>query len=99
MPDYEALARFLIEPLISDPHSLIVDCEITCQGKRIWLRIQFKDTDKGRVFGRGGRTLQAIRQVLHVSALLAEHNLSIDLYDQSFDPNPPEPKFLRSKRS
>jgi predicted RNA-binding protein YlqC (UPF0109 family) len=80
-PDYVGLALLLLEPLLEDPSQLLIDREVTCQGKRVWLRVQFSAKDKGRVLGRGGRTLQAIRQVLDAAASLAGQQLYLDVYD------------------
>lgn len=80
-PDYVGLALLLLEPLLEDPSQLLLDRETTCQGKRVWLRVQFSAKDKGRVLGRGGRTLQAIKQVLEAAASLAEERLHLDVYD------------------
>ncbi len=85
MPDYDKLVRLFIEPLVDSPEAMAVDAEITCGGQRVWLRISFDAKDKGRVYGRGGRTIQAIRQVLGATAQLAGQRLYVDIYD-------PQPK-------
>ncbi len=81
MPDYATLTRLLIEPLVEDPASLHIDLEATCGGERIWMRVSFDNKDKGRVFGRGGRTLTAIRQVLISSALMVGQRLNVEVYN------------------
>lgn len=82
-PDYIALVRFLLQPLLETPDSLRVDCESVNQDKCIWLRLAFEGGDKGRVLGRGGRNLQAIRTVLATAASLAGKSIHLDLYDPS----------------
>lgn len=79
MPDYPGLIRQLMEPLIEDPGALHVDMETTCNHSRIWLRVSLEGQDLGRVFGRGGRTLQAIRQVLGTAAQMAEQSLYLEV--------------------
>jgi hypothetical protein len=81
MPDYQALARLFLEPLMDNAGSLVIDSEVTRGGHKVWLRVAFDARDKGRVFGRGGRTLQAIRQVLEATAQMAGQTLSLDVYD------------------
>ncbi len=81
MADYTLLVRLFMEPLLGDPRSLQIDCELTCGGKRIWLRVAFDNEDRGRVYGRGGRTIQAIKQVLGMAAQLAGQRLHLDVYD------------------
>ncbi len=82
MPDYETLAHLLIEPLLSRG-PLQTDVETTCGGRKVWLRLAFDPKDRGRVLGRGGRTLQAIRQVMTAAAQLAGQSLYIDIYGES----------------
>lgn len=79
-PDYAGLVRFLVQPLLDSPASLKVDCEVIPAKARVWIRLAFEDSDKGRVFGRGGRTIQAIRTVLEAVAQAAGHVVYLDIY-------------------
>lgn len=84
MPDYIALTKFLVEPLLDHPDALRVDCETNVKGDRIWVRLAFAPEDKGRAFGRGGRTIQAIRALVSAAAQTNGQELRFDV----FDPNP-----------
>ena len=77
--DYAKLVRFLVQPFLESPDSLSVDCEIPNTG-RVWIRVAFEGEDKGRVFGRGGRNIQAIRTVITAAAALAGHSVYLDIY-------------------
>lgn len=79
-PDYVGLVRFLLQPFLDSPESLSVDCELTQTQKRIWIRIAFDSTDKGKVFGRGGRNIQAIRTVIAAAAQAAGQSVYLDIY-------------------
>ncbi len=83
MPDYVGLTRLLLEPLLDEGGSLSIDCETTRGGQRILLRVSFDGANKGRIFGRGGRTIHAVRQVLKASAKLADQNVQLDVGDRS----------------
>ncbi len=80
-PNYAELIRFLIQPLLESPTDLSVDCEQANERKRVWLRMAFEETDKGRVYGRGGRNFQAIRAVLETAAATVGQTLYLDIYD------------------
>lgn len=82
-PNYPGLVRLLIQPLLESPESLSVDCEQLNQNRRIWIRIAFEGEDKGRVFGRGGRNIQAMRTVLASAATLADQSVYVDIYESS----------------
>lgn len=78
--DYAKLVRFLIEPFLESADSLSVDCEVSQSTARVWIRIAFEGEDKGRVFGRGGRNIQAIRTVIAAAAALSGYSVHLDIY-------------------
>ncbi|WP_066383688.1 MULTISPECIES: KH domain-containing protein [unclassified Anabaena] len=79
-PNYVGLVKFLMQPFLEFPQSLSVDCEISQTLNRVWVRIAFDNTDKGKVFGRGGRNIQAIRTVMTAAAELAGQSVYLDIY-------------------
>lgn len=79
-PDFPGLVKFLLEPFLESPNSLKVDCEISSTRPRVWIRLAFEGEDKGRVFGRGGRNIQAIRAVIEAAATLAGQSVYLDIY-------------------
>ncbi len=79
-PDYAGLVQMLVEPLLESPNALKVDCELANQNQRVWLRVAFEGEEKGRVFGRGGRNIQAIRTILNSAAKIAGQSVYLDIY-------------------
>jgi predicted RNA-binding protein YlqC (UPF0109 family) len=79
-PDYEALIRFLVQPLLESTDVLRLDCEVSQTRPKIWVRVAFEGTDKGRVFGRGGRNIQAIRTVLSAIAGMSDYSIHLDVF-------------------
>jgi uncharacterized protein len=79
-PNYVGLVTFLMQPFLESPDSLSVDCEISHTLNRAWIRIAFDSTDKGKVFGRGGRNIQAIRTVIAAAAQIAGQSVYLDIY-------------------
>lgn len=82
-PNYEELVRFLVQPFLESPESLSVDCEISQSLQKAWVRIAFDSADKGKVFGRGGRNIQAIRTVITAAAEVAGQSVYLDIYGSS----------------
>jgi uncharacterized protein len=80
-PDYVGLVRFLVEPFLETPQRLSVDCEKSHANERVWIRLAFEGTDKGRVFGRGGRNIQAIRTVIQAVAQASGQFAHLDIYE------------------
>ena len=79
-PDYVELIRFLIQPFLESPESLKVDCERSASRPKVWIRLAFDGSDKGRVFGRGGRNIQAIRTVIEAAAQLAGQVAHLEIF-------------------
>ncbi|MGK7933847.1 MAG: KH domain-containing protein [Microcystaceae cyanobacterium] len=86
-PQYHKLAQFLIEPLLDNPSEMKIDCEPVNEKRKIWIRVAFDDTDKGRVYGRGGRNLQAIRMVLENAAAMAGQSIYLDIFNAQGEMN------------
>ncbi len=90
--DYEALARFLMDPFLDKPEVLKFHSENLAGGKKLWLRAAFDEAeDKGHVFGRGGRNIQAVRTVIAATAKLSDMTVNLSVFGE------PEPE--RSDRS
>lgn len=81
-PDYPGLVRFLIEPFLESPDTIFFDCESIKTTKRIWIRLAFPEEDKGKIYGRGGRNIQAIRHLLQTTADMAGDTLYFEIYDE-----------------
>ena len=109
-PDYAELLRFLMQPFLDTPTALRVDCEKCADGTRIWVRMAFEGADKGRIFGRGGRNVQAVRDVLNGVAKAAGQTATLEIYgghqgdepsEQASRPRParslPKPRSTRSE--
>lgn len=69
-----------MEPFLESPDSLKVDCELSPRKARVLIRVAFEGEDKGRVFGRGGRNIQAIRAVLQAIAQATGYVAHLDVY-------------------
>jgi uncharacterized protein len=96
-PNYIALVKLLVEPFLEQPESLRVDCEVSQAKAKVWVRLAFESADKGRVFGRGGRNIQAIRTVLESAALTAGYSAYLDIYGTQTDPEGDEAEKTSAK--
>lgn len=82
-PDYQGLIHYLMKPFLDSPDDLKTDVEQVGDKRRILLRVAFSAEDRGRMFGRGGRNIQAIRTVLQTTAALHDEKVSLDVYGES----------------
>jgi uncharacterized protein len=92
-PNYVELVRFLVTPFLEFPESLTVDFETYAGQHKVLVRLAFASSDKGRVFGRGGRTLQAIRALVEAAAKLAGQTAYLEVFGEreSLTDSPPPP--------
>ncbi len=86
-PNYLKLIGFLIKPLLDSPDSLRVDCEEISSTQRVWIRLAVDEGDKGRIYGRGGRNIQAIQAVLAIAAKQVGQTLYLEIYEEQGDNN------------
>lgn len=78
-PDYNGLVKFLVVPFLESPDSLKVDSEMS-RASRILIRLAIEGEDKGRVFGRGGRNIQAIRTVIQAVAAASGQVAHLEIF-------------------
>ena len=86
-PNYLKLIGFLIKALLDSPDSLRVDCEEISSTQRVWIRLAVDEGDKGRIYGRGGRNIQAIQAVLAIAAKQVGQTLYLEIYEEQGDNN------------
>jgi hypothetical protein len=79
-PDYFSLVKFLVTPFLESSDSLSVDCEEAKQSERVWIRLALESEDKGKIYGRGGRNINAIRTVLETAATAVGQSIYLDVY-------------------
>lgn len=79
-PDYNALVKFLVTPFLESPDSLRVDSEVSARTLRVLIRMAVEGEDKGRLFGRGGRNIQAIRTVVQAVAQAAGQVAYLEIF-------------------
>lgn len=84
-PDYSEIVRSVIEPFLESPESLRVDCEVNPRQAKAWIRLAFDDPEKGRVYGRGGRNIQAVRTLLDAVAQTAGQSVHLEIYEDHTD--------------
>ncbi len=84
IPDYGGLVKFLVQPFLESQESLKVDCEISASSPRVWIRVALEGEDKGRVFGRGGRNIKAIRTAIAAAAIASGQSVYLDIYGGVF---------------
>ena len=76
----EDLLAFLARGLVDDPDEVVVDSFEEEDGT-IVLELSVAEGDAGKVIGRGGRTIAALRTVVRASSVRENRRVLIDVMD------------------
>ncbi len=76
----EDLLAFLARGLVDDPDEVVVDSFEEDDGT-IVLELSVAEGDAGKVIGRGGRTIAALRTVVRASSVRENRRVLIDVID------------------
>ena len=79
-PKLEELAAFLTRSLVDNPDEVEVASTET-DDSRVDLELRVAQEDMGRVIGRQGRTIRAIRSVVKAAAVKAEKRVDVEVPD------------------
>ncbi|HEY6539105.1 MAG TPA: KH domain-containing protein [Candidatus Dormibacteraeota bacterium] len=79
MPDYGELVRYMVEELVSQPQAVEVGVEQ--EGHRVTVRVKTAPEDLGKLIGRGGRHIEAIRMVVRAASLRPRDRVYVEVRD------------------
>jgi predicted RNA-binding protein YlqC (UPF0109 family) len=74
----EAVER-IIKSLVGEPDA--VEVTENADGKNVRIEVRVADTDMGRIIGREGRTVKAVRSILFVAGQKHGKRFSLDLVE------------------
>jgi predicted RNA-binding protein YlqC (UPF0109 family) len=76
----EELLEFLARTLVDEPDEVSVEAFDEDDGTLVF-ELQVADDDTGKVIGRGGRTVAALRTVMKAAAVRHERRVLVDVVD------------------
>jgi predicted RNA-binding protein YlqC (UPF0109 family) len=79
MQRLENLLLFLARSLVDEPEKVEVEGKET--GSRVDLTLRVAPKDMGRVIGRHGRTVKAIRAVMKAASVKANKRVNVEVAD------------------
>jgi len=69
----------IIKSLVGDPHAVEVN-EIA-DGKNVRIEVRVAESDMGRIIGREGRTVKAVRSILFIAGQKHNRRFHLDLIE------------------
>jgi hypothetical protein len=71
------IVAYIVKGIVDHPEQVLVQENLT--GKKAIITISLADDDRGRVIGRGGRIIKAIRTLCAVAAAKKNLRVSIEI--------------------
>ena len=80
MTDYADLTHFIAERIVTKKDA--VQVETQPRGRSTIVRLQVADEDMGKVIGKNGRNIEALRAVVRAAGLRHHERVQVELKDQ-----------------
>ena len=80
MTDYANLTRFIVERMVGAPEAVTIR-EVS-KGRTTIIEVGVAETDMGKLIGKGGRNIDAVRAVVRAAGLRAHERIQVELADQ-----------------
>ena len=75
--DFAELTRFIIERMVSVPGAVSV--KAIPRGRSTIVEVDVDETDKGKLIGKSGRNIDAVRAVVRAAGLRAHQRVQVEL--------------------
>ena len=80
----EAFVAYIVKNLVDNPESVSAECSV--QGREVIVEVRVAPEDLGKVIGRKGKTIQAVRTIAATAAAREGVRARVELID---DERPP----------
>ncbi len=81
MPDYEELVGFVVKNLVTKPEEVRIQTQRTESGV-VNLSVKTAPEDIGRVIGKRGATINAIRMIAKAAAVKPGDKVDVDILEE-----------------
>lgn len=76
--DVLELCTYLVRELVDEPDAVSVTEEVGSGGERVF-RVVVADDDRGKVIGRSGRVVRALRTVIRAGGVRRQERIHIEI--------------------
>lgn len=81
--DYADLAAFMAKGIVHDPDA--IEVEVLDGGRQTVVEISCAPDDMGKLIGKGGRNIEAVRSVVRAAGLRHHQRIQVDLAEDDED--------------
>jgi predicted RNA-binding protein YlqC (UPF0109 family) len=75
----EAFLRYVLESIVDDKESLVIESKIDELG--VLLTVQVSDDDMGKLIGKGGQTVKALRTLLRLLGSVGSQRINLKILE------------------
>ena len=75
----EAFLKDVLTPIVDHPEALRI--EVTGEGKKRDVTVYAEQSDRGRIIGKSGRNISALRTLCKLAGDKAHLNVNLELFD------------------
>ena len=77
------LVEYIVSNLVNHPEDVVIEEQSTDDAEFTLINIQVNQEDIGRVIGKSGKVIKAIRQIVRIAAIQKGLKVRVDLIDQN----------------
>jgi predicted RNA-binding protein YlqC (UPF0109 family) len=85
--DYVDLVDYIVKNIVDHPEAVVVGT-VQGRGRSETLEIRLDPGDVGRVIGKGGRNIEAIRSLVKASAIKEHHRVNVEVIADDAETEP-----------
>src|SRR5215472_14659222 len=78
MTDYVDLVEYIVKNMVDQPDDVVVESH-QGRGRSETIEISLAPGDVGRVIGKGGRNIEAIRAVVKAASIREHHRVNVEI--------------------
>src|SRR3982074_474857 len=79
--DYVDLVEYIVKNIVDKPDAVLVEA-VQGRGRSETVEIRLDPVDVGRVIGKGGRNIEAIRSLVKASAIKEHHRVNVEVISE-----------------
>src|ERR1700694_5822234 len=83
--DYVDLVEYIVKNIVDKPDAVVVET-VQGRGRSEPVEIRLDPVDVGRVIGKGGRNIEAIRSLVKASAIKEHHRINVEVISEDEAP-------------
>lgn len=83
--DYVDLVEYIVKNIVDKPDAVVVEA-VQGRGRSETVEIRLDPVDVGRVIGKGGRNIEAIRSLVKASAIKEHHRVNVEVISEDEAP-------------